>query len=66
MNFQFNSFAELINMNGHGSYVWASYGITFVVIIGLILYSRGQRGSLLKQINTQQARQTQRQRQRQK
>lgn len=37
MNFQFDSFAEFIAMNGHGPYVWAAYAITFVALIYLLV-----------------------------
>ncbi len=33
---QFDSIADLFWMEGHGPYVWAAYGITFLAIFGLI------------------------------
>lgn len=33
--FQFKDIADLLYMSGHGPYVWASYLITVVGIIGL-------------------------------
>ncbi|GMG87651.1 heme exporter protein CcmD [Biformimicrobium ophioploci] len=42
MNFQFSSFAEFIEMAGHGPFVWAAYVVTLVTLIALIvLPSRG-------------------------
>lgn len=59
----FNNVAEFIAMGGHGSYVWASYLLTFAFLIGIILYSRAQRGRTYRDINAQQARQSQRNKQ---
>lgn len=59
----FHSFAEFIAMGKHWAYVWASYGLSFACIIGIILYSRVQRQRLYRDIASQQARQTQRNRQ---
>ncbi|NVK10851.1 MAG: heme exporter protein CcmD [Gammaproteobacteria bacterium] len=36
----FDSFAEFINMGGHGPYVWAAYGVTFV---SFVIYLAAQR-----------------------
>ena len=33
----FENFAALINMDGHGPYVWAAYAITAIVLILLIV-----------------------------
>jgi heme exporter protein D len=37
MSFQFESVASFIAMNGHGSFVWAAYGITFAVLAYLLI-----------------------------
>lgn len=37
MVFQFESLTSFIAMNGHGSFVWAAYGITFVVLSYLLI-----------------------------
>lgn len=63
MQFQFDNFAQFIQMNGHGSFVWISYGITFLCVVAVIVYSRAQRKNLLKQIQNQQLRQNLRERQ---
>ncbi|MFT5691157.1 MAG: heme exporter protein D [Oceanicoccus sp.] len=34
---QFDSFSALIAMDGHGVYVWSVYGITFVILMLLII-----------------------------
>lgn len=48
-------------MGEHGIYVWSTWGLTFVVIIGFIIHSVMQRRRLIKTLNIQQARQQQRQ-----
>lgn len=35
--FQFSSLGELFWMDGHGPYVWASYAIAGVAIVGLVI-----------------------------
>lgn len=37
MKFQFESLSDFLNMAGHGPYVWASYGVTFIVLVALVL-----------------------------
>ena len=40
----FESFSELIAMNGHGAYVWSAYAITALVLVQLFFWPRrGQR-----------------------
>lgn len=63
MQFQFENFSQFLQMNGHGSFVWLSYAISFACVFGLIVYSRSQRKNLQKQIQNQQARQALRERQ---
>ena len=33
----FESFAELMAMDGHGPYVWAAYAITLVTLVALVV-----------------------------
>lgn len=56
----FHSVAEFMAMGKHGFYVWLSYGLTFLAIIGVVIYSISQRKAVYKDTLTQQARQTQR------
>lgn len=56
MNPYFHTLAELMAMGGHGQYVWASYGLTWLCILGLIWYTRSQRQQVYREINRQQAR----------
>lgn len=54
MKFQFESIADFIAMNGHGSYVWASYAITFAVLIFLLASPLLQKKAFVKQQIKQQ------------
>lgn len=56
----FDNLTDFIAMGGHGRYVWASYGVTLVAIIGLMLQSRLQRRRIQRDILNQHARQTSR------
>ena len=51
---QFDSLQALIEMGGHGRFVWMAYGITFAVAIGLIASPMIKRRRLLKMLKTQQ------------
>jgi len=37
MNFQFESLRDFALMSGHGAFVWAAYGITFAVLVYLVI-----------------------------
>ena len=54
MKFQFESIADFIAMNGHGPYVWASYTITFAVLIFLLISPLLQKKAFVKQQQKQQ------------
>ena len=45
MNFQ-----EFIDMGGFGFYVWSSYFITALILVGLFISIKMQRNRLIKQI----------------
>lgn len=49
MKFQFESMADFIAMNGHGAYVWASYAITLIVLIVLVISPVLQKKAFIKQ-----------------
>lgn len=57
MNFQFSNFNDFLTMNGHGSFVWACYGITFLCIIFGIWYAKNERKKFIKTAKLQQIRQ---------
>jgi heme exporter protein D len=54
MKFQFESIADFIAMNGHGPYVWASYAITFAVLVFLLVSPLLQKKAFVKQQQKQQ------------
>ena len=47
---QWHSWAEFWDMGGYGFYVWGSFGITALVVIGEIWQVRTQRRSLLRNL----------------
>lgn len=47
---QWHSWAEFWQMGGYGFYVWGSFGITALVVIGEIWQVRAQRRSLLRNL----------------
>ena len=38
----FQSFKEFIDMGGHGFYVWLSYAVVLIALIGYFIYSKKQ------------------------
>jgi heme exporter protein D len=48
----FESVSELMAMNGHGPYVWFCYGITALVLVGLIAEARRRRRSAEDMVRT--------------
>lgn len=49
MKFQFESLTDFMAMSGHGPYVWASYVITFIGLIFLVVNPVLQQKKLIKQ-----------------
>ena len=49
----FDSLQQLIWMNGHGIYVWSSFAISAVVMIGLIVKPLRQKQAAMKNIELQ-------------
>jgi heme exporter protein D len=47
---QFSSFADFIAMDGHGFYVWISYGASALLFFLLIYISKSQDQQVKKQI----------------
>ncbi|MDO6428704.1 heme exporter protein CcmD [Thalassotalea sp. 1_MG-2023] len=47
---QFSNFAEFIAMDGHGFYVWLSYGFTFAIFVILALFSNARHHATLAHI----------------
>ncbi|MBN6711388.1 heme exporter protein CcmD [Haemophilus haemoglobinophilus] len=52
----FQSWSDFFNMGEHGLYVWLSYGISFIVILGLGLQNIYSRKALFKEIQREQLR----------
>jgi heme exporter protein D len=49
VNFQFDSLQDFIQMSGHGPFVWSCYGITFAVLIYLVLSPLSRRRRFIRQ-----------------
>jgi heme exporter protein D len=49
----FDSLQQLIWMSGHGVYVWSSFAISTVVMIGLIVIPLRQKQAAIKNIELQ-------------
>ena len=49
----FDSLQQLMSMNGHGIYVWSSFAISAVVMIGLIVIPLKQKQAAMKNIELQ-------------
>ncbi|WP_273402963.1 heme exporter protein CcmD [Actinobacillus porcinus] len=52
----FQSWSDFWNMGGYGFYVWLSYGISLVVILGLIMSSYKGKNTVLREVQREQAR----------
>ncbi|BBB28698.1 heme exporter protein CcmD [Neptunomonas japonica JAMM 1380] len=47
---QFETMSEFITMDGHGLYVWLSYGIGLLIIIGNLVLPLFKRKELIKSL----------------
>lgn len=52
---QWNSASEFFAMGGYGLYVWGSFGLTALVMLGESLLIRHQRSALLQQLHEERA-----------
>ncbi len=52
----FHSWHDFLNMGGYGFYVWLSYGLTFVTLVGLGLQNRWRQKALIKELQREQQR----------
>jgi len=57
--FQFESLADFANMAGHGPYVWASYAVTVIALLALVMVPTIKQRQLLSRIERQQCRESQ-------
>ena len=53
MNFQFQSLADFISMDGHGSYVWSCYLFTLLILAVLMYWPRLKKQHLMVQMRRQ-------------
>ena len=49
----FDSFSEFIAMGNHGPYVWGAYGVTVIVIAGLLITAARRKSQLTREIRQQ-------------
>jgi heme exporter protein D len=53
---QFSTFAEFIAMDGHGFYVWLSYGVSLTLLTLLVFFSITKNKNIINQIQRRQQR----------
>lgn len=53
----FDSFQDFLAMGGHAPYVWASWGVTGTLLIGIVLHARAERRRLLRMLQRRRRRQ---------
>ena len=56
----FASFSDFLAMGGYAFYVWLSFGLTLVCLVGIIISTRMKTRSLLGELRSKQAREDRR------
>ncbi|EKP0247247.1 heme exporter protein CcmD [Aeromonas sp. 82P] len=56
----FASFSDFMAMGGYAFYVWLSFGLTLVCLVGIIISTRMKTRSLLGELRSKQAREARR------
>ncbi|MGY3921909.1 heme exporter protein CcmD [Aeromonas jandaei] len=56
----FASFSDFLAMGGYAFYVWLSFGLTLVCLIGILISTRMKTRSLLGELRSKQAREARR------
>ncbi|MCV3282665.1 heme exporter protein CcmD [Aeromonas veronii] len=56
----FASFSDFFAMGGYAFYVWLSFGLTLVCLVGIIISTRMKTRSLLAELRSKQAREARR------
>ncbi|MFM5048339.1 heme exporter protein CcmD [Aeromonas veronii] len=56
----FASFSDFVAMGGYAFYVWLSFGLTLVCLVGIIISTRMKTRSLLAELRSKQAREARR------
>lgn len=52
---EFNSLKEMIEMGGHGAYVWSAYGVFLVTVVVLVIQPLRRYKSTLRRVADQEA-----------
>lgn len=52
----FESLADFIAMGKHGPYVWSCYGVTFLVVLGMLWHTRAERRAFFREQQAQMRR----------
>ncbi|MGL5326636.1 MAG: heme exporter protein CcmD [Aeromonas sp.] len=56
----FASFSDFMAMGGYAFYVWLSFGLTLLCLIGIVISTRMKTRSLLGELRSKQAREARR------
>ncbi|MGL6624084.1 heme exporter protein CcmD [Aeromonas jandaei] len=56
----FASFSDFLAMGGYAFYVWLSFGLTLICLIGIVISTRMKTRSLLGELRSKQAREVRR------
>ncbi|MGL5031149.1 MAG: heme exporter protein CcmD [Aeromonas sp.] len=56
----FASLSDFLAMGGYGFYVWLSFGLTLVCLVGILFSTRMKTRSLLRELRTKQAQEARR------
>lgn len=46
----FDSLSAFLAMGGHGIYVWAAWGVTGLLLVGVVVHARVERRALLRDL----------------
>ena len=56
----FASFSDFMAMGGYAFYVWLSFGLTLLCLVGIVISTKLKTRSLLNELRNKQARETRR------
>ncbi|MFM1679770.1 heme exporter protein CcmD [Aeromonas salmonicida] len=56
----FASFSDFLAMGGYAFYVWLSFGLTLICLVGIVISTRIKTRSLLGELRSKQAREARR------
>lgn len=46
----FDSLSAFLAMGGHGAYVWSAWGLTGLLLVGVVVHARAERRALLRDL----------------